>query len=1159
MHILRGCLFLAIVLLLSGWSWGQGSKQLPGGKDDPKKQTGKNGPPEKTKDSGDKSGKPPTFDKLKVPPNTIVIVVDALSNIPKMIMMSPKEYQALLDEIAALKNKLKVEKKLPHSCKLSARVEGNQVSLQAEFAFITENPNMTVVLGLQGANLKDEGELLRGQVERQIPLLDFGPDGYVIQVDKPGPYKLTLNLKLPLGVKRSGSGSGGERNFELGLPGAAVTTLSLDPPAGVKEIRWNDHVETRQEAARLTLGKIKSLNVSWKEPVSLPGTGALLTAESQIVVNLDEKQMLTTAELKLGDLRGQPKNEWRLLLPPGAKVEVKGPMSSQAEIVPAEKNNGTTIIRLKEPSAENLVVLVHAQQPRRGPGAKMPIGPFVLLGAFEQQGKILFKAVPEARRGARLLFHSRGEVGQREIPANSSPDVVALFSYDKLPDPAKGPPKTASAWAPLEIELKPEMGQIETQVDHVLRLSQAPEGWQADLTTKIKGKMISAHVETLEVQLPRPRPESLAILAANQGFPGLPWAALYWASQKNWPLTIPVEFQCHGEGGINPELRPGNSGRARIHLQRPEAKEFTLVLTGKYLLPAGVWRAGLELPLPLGTLDRGGQVKVVVDDNLELLTNQASGEQAPGRQSQIVSFDQAPRRVDFAWRPFRPEFPVSGVTDITIHHDNAHFRHVFQVPAARGSPASKRKGQPALLFRIPPQIKGLKVEPADRLHSYNPEKGIAWIFPADEGGPLSGVVIEYDLALPGAKGRNKSQTFAVPLLWPEKATRIDAKVRVWCDLGLIPSLANPAGPLDSWRDRGTEVVTDKNSLPGLVLHASGLALPLTLRLEEGEANLPAVVFDRGLVQVSIREDGAQYYRTRFQVRKLNADYLDIKFPGPAMNLLLGLSLDKERIDNCSPLETDSTTLRVPVKPGLYGQPVFLDLEYLVPASATESERFWQTQVHPPLVANAVFVAGVRWQFAFPPSVLPIGGMGAGQMDYHWQFNNWLLTPEPATTPEELERWMSGSDGARPLSLVIGRAALEPMRIWHFPRQIWLLICSGLVLAVGLVLGLASSRVFFWFMLLLVIISGVGIGLAWPALLPNVVYGGQPGLVVLIVILAIQWMLQERYRRQVVFMPGFTRLKSNSSLIRSGAARSREPTTVDAPATPSVLTGPGKGK
>ena len=43
------------------------------------------------------------------------------------------------------------------------------------------------------------------------------------------------------------------------------------------------------------------------------------------------------------------------------------------------------------------------------------------------------------------------------------------------------------------------------------------------------------------------------------------------------------------------------------------------------------------------------------------------------------------------------------------------------------------------------------------------------------------------------------------------------------------------------------------------------------------------------------------------------------------------------------------------------------------------------------------------------------------------------------------------------------------------------------------------------------------------------------------------MLQQHYRRQVVFLPGFSRLKAGSSLVRDGShARPREPSTIDAP-------------
>ena len=46
---------------------------------------------------------------------------------------------------------------------------------------------------------------------------------------------------------------------------------------------------------------------------------------------------------------------------------------------------------------------------------------------------------------------------------------------------------------------------------------------------------------------------------------------------------------------------------------------------------------------------------------------------------------------------------------------------------------------------------------------------------------------------------------------------------------------------------------------------------------------------------------------------------------------------------------------------------------------------------------------------------------------------------------------------------------------------------------------------------------------------------------------LQWMLQRRYHRQVIFMPGFTRLKPGSSLQRTGSRNvPRGQSTVDEP-------------
>ena len=81
--------------------------------------------------------------------------------------------------------------------------------------------------------------------------------------------------------------------------------------------------------------------------------------------------------------------------------------------------------------------------------------------------------------------------------------------------------------------------------------------------------------------------------------------------------------------------------------------------------------------------------------------------------------------------------------------------------------------------------------------------------------------------------------------------------------------------------------------------------------------------------------------------------------------------------------------------------------------------------------------------------------------------------------------------------------------------------------------------------------GPAAALLWPGVLAAVAYGCEPGVLVLLLVLGIPWMLHQRYRRQVVFMPGFTRARAGSSLIRNGgtgsAPRPRgEPSTVDVP-------------
>ncbi|HMC66200.1 MAG TPA: hypothetical protein VKI65_14785, partial [Gemmataceae bacterium] len=115
------------------------------------------------------------------------------------------------------------------------------------------------------------------------------------------------------------------------------------------------------------------------------------------------------------------------------------------------------------------------------------------------------------------------------------------------------------------------------------------------------------------------------------------------------------------------------------------------------------------------------------------------------------------------------------------------------------------------------------------------------------------------------------------------------------------------------------------------------------------------------------------------------------------------------------------------------------------------------------------------------------------------------------------------------------------------QRAWLLACSLTLLLFGLGLYFARlPRPFYWLVVLGVSLGAVLAGIWWPSVLPAAIYGCVPGALVLAAVVAFQWMVQREYRRRVVFMPGFTRLKPGSSLFRPGSSgRPRgEPSTVD---------------
>jgi hypothetical protein len=285
-------------------------------------------------------------------------------------------------------------------------------------------------------------------------------------------------------------------------------------------------------------------------------------------------------------------------------------------------------------------------------------------------------------------------------------------------------------------------------------------------------------------------------------------------------------------------------------------------------------------------------------------------------------------------------------------------------------------------------------------------------------------------------------------------------------------------------------------------------------------------------------------------------------PAPLSGLNLEVLLDGKKVSQLQSLDAtgkvvdNGTMLRLPIDPELYTKPVILDLKYQLAPGRSRGRGPFYIALTPPEPRGDVYLGRVRWQVTLPHGWLAMHVGGGSQTEQRWEWHGGLLTPGPATSPADLERWLGatastddGSEDSAP-ALVCSRSELETLSVLQVPQQLWLLVCSLIFLASGLCLAFAPiPRGLFWATVALLGVAVCYVTVAWPSVVPALIYGCEPGAAVLLIVLAVQWMLHKHYHRQVVFLPGFTRVKAGpSSLVRDGVTtRARtEPSTVDVP-------------
>jgi hypothetical protein len=1113
------CLLLTV--LLGGLALGavaQGPKDGGGGK---KAGVGKAGEPAKDK-AKDKDGDTAKPTVPKLPPGTIVISPDDLKALPlwpRMIWIEWDKYQAMQKELAALKQPPKVEK--ASSCEMTGRFEADYVVLRAEFAFATQEAGTTVFLGLNGGQLTEKGDL-----DGTVPLLDYrAEEGFTVRVEKPAAqHRLVLNLRVPVVSSRASGGTALERSFDLGLPGTAITTLGLELAAAVKEVRWNGTPEKPRAPGKwlLAFGLQKKLSLSWREAVTQGGAGPHLTAEGKIKVSLRDTHAELSAELLLEDPRGQTK-ECELALPAQADVKLEAP-PGRYELLPPNGKNPNHVLRFLEPSAEPWKVAVFARVPHPAPGGRLAVGPFYVQGAEHQRG-IITVLSPETPHKQRLIYHPFGDVFQRDPP--KGPEVEAVFQYWGMPNPAKA--KGPAGRVPLELEIRAERGALEAVVNATLKLRSSADEFAIGLNARVQIKAPYGAGDFVELQLP--------------GLP--PPGPVAWAT--------PLEFQVSEEGIGKLEMSPPDSlRRCRVTLPRSLGKSFTLTIGGKYAVADKSTRVKVGLPRLLGVTEHGSKVLVQSDESQELLIGDRGSEE-PVPDKHRYQLDELPAAVELVWRPFRPGFPVEALIDIIVHERTAEVRQQLSFGQAP-SPGTGRTGEVQL--EIPAGIKGLTLIRDDQRMAVPTENGHAWVTP--DGKQQKAIVLEYDIALtlPADDDAEQARLLEIASVWPLLATRRGAKVRVWCDGGTRVAMTGRDGA--AWQDRGVEPVAGHSALPALVLRGDGPVLPLTLRLDAAASNgVAALLCDRALIQGSVGEDDALACRARYVVTSIGRDAVEVEFPVRVVDcqlkvLLGGLAVPWEGVVG------EEKVARIHLKRAGGTQPVVLDIQYKLAAATQEGRLIGLTTIYPPVFRDPVEVTRVRWQLSLPYVAVSVPLSPAARPDYRWtMLHGWLPYPEPSVSSGDLENWLYGKTVVGeplPVSVAFARSSAEPQRVLHQPRMQWVLCCSVplVVLALGLYF-FRLSRLGLALVLGLLGLGGVALAVTCPALLPALYYGSQPALFVIVLMLVVLWLLQERYRRQLVFIPGFARLKAGSSLIPAPATgKRRDASTIDAPVPAGVV-------
>ena len=1069
---------------------------------------------------------------LKLPDGTIVIYTkspDDLNPVPDGVLLPGAEYKALQDQLDAARKARELAKPVaPSSCDIRGKVvaRGDRLAalLTLTYTVRTAAPRTTAALGTARA-FPTSARLPDGR----LPVLSSADDGLAVTFEKPGDQTVTLEVEAPVSAR----GLKGELGFDLGLPRAAITTLAIELPAGVKKVQvglrspgervGDKPLETKwtsEEAATLAarpgergypLGPAEFLELTWEAPTpaNAPAARLPLTAEIDVTVRVEETQIETTARIRLRGGSAQ----WQLVLPasadlvterlptPGATAD-SVPNATPGLTRPPDAGKPVWTFRPPDAAADWLVTAV-VRQPRpkatdpkfRGP---YPVGPVGVPTASRVTGSIRVVAAATVR-----VALDKSSVDLRRVdspvPLTADDEVAGLYRFATVQSVGANATKTS----PLcELTTRALPGFQRVQPTYTLR--RADDGWR--LGVEVKVTPVRSEVEEVLVDVP-----------------------------AGWQA---VEATAAGEliDQVQVVSETPTTKRLAVKLVGPQRAAFDFTLSATH--PGLSSRRREELSLPRFPGGRESQAKLVatVNEGLEIAGTATASDGAtlaltpdertprgtPPRTVQAAS-ERGIAKVELAWQTYRPELAVESRADVTWNERQVVVSHTLRFQRIEGDTRPILLSGPAVDLRALPPTPGV-LEPLDR---------DTWQLRLPPDAPREfTIAVTYALPLPPRKGEAGPVRVPLVLLAPDAVSRLDAHVRIWGGTS-TRRVSRPDGP---WRELPPEAAPDRPSLPWLTLAGTGPTLPLSVELADDTGPLPGVAVERVLVQTWLAPDGASVVRGRFQLRRWSGGGVDLELPAGAAPEVYA---DGRRLDaaTLTPIPTpdggESRRLRIPLPEPKPGKTTLLDVRFTTPYDRAPRGS---VSFPVPRLPDAAYRSPVRQQWFFPGDLVPLVAGAGAAVDQRWTIRGGLLTPTGAVTAADADAWIAGGPDADPddpdATLAgVGGATSDALTARHsrlasstvvlVPRFVWFAGCSLVVVIVG-VLAYRMRPLPLGLTLTTLGVAGAVGAVLRPQIASQVVYGAQPGLAILVlgygVVLAVEWY----YRRRVTHLPGFTR-------------------------------------